>query len=57
MAQIDRLIQLIEENCKSKGFSQTKTAKIIALVNSTLEMGTPDAEELKDRLEDIGRSD
>ena len=57
MPQIQRLIQLIEENCRSKGFSQAKTAKIVALVQSTLKMGAPEAQDLQDRLEEIGRAD
>ena len=57
MPQIDRLIQLIEVNCNSKGFSASKTAKIVALVESTLKRGVPEQQDLQDRLEDIGRAD
>jgi len=48
---------LIEANCSSNGFSASKTAKIVALVESTLKMGVPEQQDLQDRLEDIGRAD
>ena len=54
MPQVTRLIQLIEENCRQKGYSENKIRKIVALIKTTLDQGVPDHEDLKDRLEAIG---
>ena len=56
MAQIDRLVQLIEEKSRKEGYSEKKIKKIVALVRTTIEHGLPENQDLKDRLEEIGRS-
>ena len=55
MPQITRLMQLIVENSKQKGFSEHKIRRIVNLVKTTLEYGVPEQEDLKDLLEEIGR--
>ena len=54
MPQITRLIQLIEENCREKGFSENKIIKIVALVQTTLKQGLPEKDDLESSLETIG---
>tara|TARA_B100001758_G_scaffold205842_1_gene186283 strand:+ start:2632 stop:2805 length:174 start_codon:yes stop_codon:yes gene_type:complete len=54
MPQVTRLIQLIEENCVKKGYSEKKTRKVVALVKNTLKTGVPKIEDLEDLLADIG---
>jgi len=55
MPQITRLMQLIEEDCRQKNFSENKTQKILALVQMTLKQGVPNKDDLEDLLETIGR--
>jgi len=55
MPQITRLMQLIEDDCRQKKFSENKTKKILALVKMTLKQGVPNTADLKDLLETIGR--
>ena len=55
MPQITRLMQLIEDDCRKKGFSENKTKKILALVKMTLNQGVPNKDDLEDLLETIGR--
>lgn len=52
--QVTRLIQLIEENCVKKGYSEKKTKKIVSLAKNTLKIGVPKIEDLEDLLSDIG---
>ena len=47
-------MQLIEENCVKKGYSEKKTRKVVALVKNTLKTGVPKIEDLEDLLADIG---
>ena len=47
-------MQLIEENCVKKGYSEKKTKKIVSLVKNTLKIGVPKIEDLEDLLSDIG---
>ncbi len=54
MPQVTRLMQLIEENCVKKGYSEKKTRKVVALVKNTLKTGVPKIEDLEDLLADIG---
>lgn len=55
MPQITRLMQLIEDDCRKKNFSENKTQKILALVKMTLKQGVPNKDDLEDLLETIGR--
>jgi len=48
-------MQLIEDDCRQKKFSENKTKKILALVKMTLKQGVPNTADLKDLLETIGR--
>ena len=53
----NRLVQLIKIHSAEAGYSQAKTEKILALVGIAINEGVPEVEDLKSRLESIGRSE
>ena len=56
MSAENRLMQLIKIKSAEAGYSQTKTDKILALVSTAINEGIPEVDDLRSRLESIGRS-
>ena len=56
MSAENRLMQLIKIKSVEAGYSQTKTDKILALVSTAINEGIPEVDDLRSRLESIGRS-
>ena len=57
MSAENRLMQLIKIKSEEAGYSQTKTDKILALVSTAINEGIPEVDDLRSRLESIGRSE
>ena len=57
MSAENRLMQLIKIKSAEAGYSQTKTDKILALVSTAINEGIPEVDDLRSRLESIGRSE
>ena len=56
MSAENRLMQLIKIKSDEAGYSQSKTDKILALVSTAINEGIPEVDDLRSRLESIGRS-
>jgi len=56
MSSENRLMQLIKVKSAEAGYSQAKTDKILALVSTAINEGIPEVDDLRSRLESIGRS-
>ena len=56
MSAENRLMQLIKVKSAEAGYSQAKTDKILALVSTAINEGIPEVDDLRSKLESIGRS-
>ena len=52
----NRLMQLIKIHSTEAGYSQAKTDKILSLVSIAINERVPEVDDLRSRLESIGRS-